>query len=102
MSRSQAQSFQQNTQEVCNLSTFGSSIEVQFVNNEMEYASFIAKPLFCLLEDCAVAITHQHDPQHAEVCDQYVRRMILHIPTRPHLGPIEAREKISYVCFTRM
>ena len=93
----EAQAVEQEPQQVGDLGPGRSAIEVQFVNDEVEDAAVLFEPLRVCSKIARVRVAHQHDAQHAEVRDEDVRRGVLHVPARAHLGAVEPGEEVADV-----
>src|ERR1039458_2322053 len=67
---------------------------MKFVYHKMNYVSVIRRqPLPGQVENRYLHASHQHDVQHGIVRNENVRRIVLHIPSRPHLSAVDAWEK---------
>jgi hypothetical protein len=69
---------------------------VKLVDHEVKHMRGIrCQPLFGLFEDCSLHTSHEHYVEHRVIGDEDVRRMILHVPSGPHLAAIKTLKKPS-------
>src|SRR5437868_285837 len=47
------------------------------------------QPLLRLIENRSLHTPHEHYVKHRIISDEDIRRVVLHVPPRPHLTPIE-------------
>src|SRR5438270_224486 len=67
---------------------------MQLVDDQVEHTAWLLQPAPRLVEDSLVGFTHQHDAEHTKIRDENVRRHILHVPPRTHLGSVEAGKEV--------
>jgi hypothetical protein len=81
----EAQPVEENSKEIRNFCTRRSAIGVELIYDQMEYVALVGcKPVTGRAEDGRLDASHQHDIQHAVICDEDIRRLILHVPPGPH------------------
>jgi hypothetical protein len=84
--RVQAKPIHEYSEQIGNLGTRRATVGMKFIDNQMKEVPIIRRePASRMVENRSLNISHQHDIEHAVVGDEDIRRMILHIPTRPHL-----------------